>query len=57
MHGPTTDSKSVWTVQSRSKFDDDGARPVSYLQLVSPVLGTRLVLCKNGNGQINIILA
>ena len=36
--GPTTDSNSLWTVQRRSNFDDDGARPVSYLQLVSPVL-------------------
>ena len=27
----------MWTVQSRSNFDNDGARPVPYLQLVSPV--------------------
>ena len=33
-----TDSDSVRTVQSRSNFDDDGARPVPYLQLVSPVV-------------------
>ena len=36
--GPTTDSNSVWMVQSRSNFDDDGVRPVPYLQLVSPVV-------------------
>ena len=28
----------MWTVQSWSNFDDDGARPVPYLQLVSPVV-------------------
>ena len=33
-----TDSNSVWTVQSRSNFDNDGARPVPYLLLVSPVM-------------------
>ena len=33
----TTDSNSMWTVQSRSNFDDDGAHPVPYLQLVPPV--------------------
>ena len=33
------DGLSRWTVQSRSNFDDDGARPVPYLQLVSPVKG------------------
>ena len=32
-----TDSNSVWTVQSQSNFDNDGARPVPYLQLVSLV--------------------
>ena len=31
------DSNGMWTVQSRSNFDDDGAHPVLYLQLVSPV--------------------
>ena len=31
------DSNGVRTVQSWSNFDDDGARPVLYLQLVSPV--------------------
>ena len=35
--GPTTESNSTWTVQSWSNFEDDGARPVPYLQLVSPV--------------------
>ena len=29
----------MWTVQSRSNFDDDGACPVPYLLLVSPVQG------------------
>ena len=33
----TTDSNSVWMVQSRSNFDDHGAHPVPYIQLVSPV--------------------
>ena len=36
--GPVMDSNSVWTVQLLSNFDDDGARPVPYLQLVSPVV-------------------
>ena len=34
----TMDSNSVWMVQSQSNFDNDGARPVPYLQLVSPVV-------------------
>ena len=28
----------MWTVQTWSNFGDNGARPVPYLQLVSPVL-------------------
>ena len=27
-------AEQLWTVQSRSNFDDDGARPVPYLQVV-----------------------
>ena len=28
----------MWTLQSLSNFDDDGAHPVPYLQLVYPVV-------------------
>ena len=34
--GPMMDSNSLWMVRSQSNFIDDGARPVPYVQLVSP---------------------
>ena len=45
--GPMTDSNSMWMVQLWSNFEDDGARPVSYLQLVSPVTRTACGWCNH----------
>ena len=47
----------MWTVQSRSNSDNDGARPVPYLQLVSPVQ-TSQVLIKQASalGSTDMIL-
>ena len=33
------------TVRSRSNFDDDGARPVPYYQVVFPVVASRSIIC------------